>query len=373
MSDELLIRRLRAALDVAAPDPALRARVIASLPLDRRQARGSRRSWAPALAAVLAIAVVVGLVWANPFRSVPTRQPAAVSLSECQLPVYGFAPYQAGSQHVYDVGFLDVSTGKFTWVPSPLSPAQEAQLDGTNSPVITYDRSASTWVPVKAAWIAPDGMSYVYLAGDDIHLRSVRSQADRLLLAGKVPALLGWSGGLIYYATRDKYASDLWVLDPATGRSHQVVPMQSMSEWWYAGPNAIWGSPYYSGKIARYDTKTHAVTSWSAEGLVELIGLDASGNPIVLQTGRVAVMHGDGSVSSLDSADQLFNAEDLTVVADSDRIWLSSTGQRLWVYSPDTGLLFLDQTSNKSLPNGLVVAGACVTEEEVSAYLRAAA
>jgi len=48
------------------------------------------------------------------------------------------------------------------------------------------------------------------------------------------------------------------------------------------------------------------------------------------------------------------------VIADGDRTWFSSSGQRMWVYSPDTGLVFLDQTSNTSLPNGAVIAGGCV-------------
>ena len=151
--------------------------------------------------------------------------------------------------------------------------------------------------------------------------------------------------------------------------------MQSVTEWWMAGPNAVWGSPYYSGKLARYDTKTHQVSSWSADGLLEVIGIDSSGNPIILRgnrgstlTGEVAVMHGDGHATSLDSAGQLLEAPGLTVIADADRIWISASGQRLWVYSPDTGLLSLDQSSNSSPPNGLVVAGGCVSTEEVRAH-----
>ena len=379
MSEELLIRRIRAALDVAPPDPALRSRVIASLPLDRRQARARQNFWAPALAAALAVAVVVGLVWANPFRSFPAPQPTTVSLSQCELPVYGFAPYQTGTLKVYDVGFLDVSTRAFTPTPTSIAVADQTRAVLSNeSPALSYDRAAAAWVPVKGNWVAPDGMSYVYVDGNDIHLRSVRSQADRVLLSGKPVFLIGWSGGSIYFATRDAYASDLWVLDPATGKAKQVVPMQSMTEWWMAGPNAIWGSPYYSGKLARYDTKTHAVSSWSVDGLLELVGIDSSGNPIVLrgerakQSGEVAVMHADGRASSLDSSGQLLEVGGLTVIAEADRIWLSASGQRLWVYTPATGLLFLDESSNSSLPNGLVVAGGCVSKEEVRTQLAAA-
>jgi hypothetical protein len=380
MSEELLIRRIRAALDVAPADPALRGRVIASLPLDRRQARARYNFWAPALAVALAVAVVLGLVWANPWRSFPAPHPATVPLSECELPVYGFAPYKAGAPNVYDVGFLDLASRTFTPVPISIAAADQTRaVLGNESPSLSYDRLAGAWVPVKSSWVAPDGMSYVYVDGGAIHLRSVRSQADRVLLSNKPVFLIGWSGGSVYYATRDGYASDLWVLDPATGKDRRVLPMQSMTEWWMAGPNAIWGSPYYSGKLARYDTKSHQVSSWSADRLLELIGIDSSGNPIILRgdrggtlTGEVAVMHGDGRATSLDSTGQLVPAPGTTVIADADRIWISANGQRLWVYSPDTGLLSLDQSSNRSIPNGLVVAGGCVSEKEVRAQSAAA-
>jgi len=62
MSEELLVSRVKAALDVAPADPALRARVIQSLPLNRRQAGAPRWSLAPAIAGLLTIAVVAGLV-----------------------------------------------------------------------------------------------------------------------------------------------------------------------------------------------------------------------------------------------------------------------------------------------------------------------
>jgi hypothetical protein len=74
----------------------------------------------------------------------------------------------------------------------------------------------------------------------------------------------------------------------------------------------------------------------------------------------------------LDSTGHLVPAPGTTVIADADRIWISANGQRLWVYSPDTGLLSLDQSSNRSIPNGLVVAGGCVSEKEVRAQSAAA-
>jgi len=381
MSEELLVSRVKAALDVAPVDPALRARVIQSLPLHRRQSR-ARRWLAPAIAAVIAIAVVAGLVWLNPFATVPGRSLPQVPLNGCQLPVWGFGRYGTST---YQVGFLDVSTGTFT--PAPISLPSQSQLTGglnLFAPAISYDRDAGVFLPVPSAWIAPGGMSYVYLSGSDIHIRYLPSQSDRVLFSDKSPSpvpglnlehgpyLLGWSGRLIYYATRRMEAAALWAIDPTTGKGHQVAPMQPGPEWWYAGPDAIWGSAYYTGTIARYDTKARAVSSWSLDGLVDMIGVDSSGDPIVLrgdpmaESGQIAVMHGNGSASLLDSTSPVFKVNDITVVADGDRIWFSTTGQKLWVYSPDTGLLFLNQTSNRSLPDGMVVAGGCVSEAEVN-------
>jgi hypothetical protein len=267
-----------------------------------------------------------------------------------------------------------------------------------NSPAISYDRAAGTFLPVRASWIAPDGMSYVYRDAYAIHLRSVRSQSDRVFQTRRDASaskdqftdvfLIGWSGGLIYYATRGYgEGADLWTIDPRTGRQNQVAPVQSGSEWWYAGPNAIWGSAYYTGRIARYDTKTQAVSSWWVDGLLEIIGLNSAGDPIILSgprwtasgdrwndIGQLAVMPANGRVTLLGSGSPVIDpeVENLNVVADADRIWVSTNDMGLWLYSPDTGLELLDKISNRSLPSGLVVAGGCVSREEVRAAVSGA-
>ncbi|HKW69146.1 MAG TPA: hypothetical protein VJP81_01055 [Candidatus Dormibacteraeota bacterium] len=262
-----------------------------------------------------------------------------------------------------------------------------------NSPAISYDREAGIFLPVRASWIAPDGMSYVDREGYAIHLKTVHAQSDRVFQtrrdasATSYPStdvfLIGWSGGLIYYATRGYgEGADLWTIDPNTGRQDQVAPVQSGSEWWYAGPNAIWGSAYYTGRIARYDTKTHAVSSWWVDGLLEIIGLNSAGDPIILSgprwtasgdrwndIGQLAVMPANGRATLLGSGSPVIDAEveKINVVADADRIWVSTNDLGLWLYSPDTGLELVDKISNTSLQGGLVVAGRCVSREEVRA------
>ncbi len=71
------------------------------------------------------------------------------------------------------------------------------------------------------------------------------------------------------------------------------------------------------------------------------------------------LMTASNQAVAIGSKDELMPLRTI-VIADGDRTWFSSSGQRMWVYSPDTGLVFLDQTSNTSLPNGAVIAGGCV-------------
>src|SRR4029077_20030993 len=164
MNQELLIRRLKAALDVAPADPALRARVISSLPLDRRQAHPSRLGWAGAVAAVLVVATVAALVLLGPSRPSPRSQ-TTIPLADCKLPIYGQAAYQSGQQTIYAEGFLDLSDGSF----SRASAASTTQVDHLRalpgSGGISYDRTFDAWLPVPSSWIAPDGLSYAYLSG----------------------------------------------------------------------------------------------------------------------------------------------------------------------------------------------------------------
>src|SRR4029077_6514980 len=135
-----------------------------------------------AIAALLAIAVVAALVYANPFGTVPGRGLSQVPLNGCQLPVWGFGPIGTGS---YQVGFLDVSAGTFTPASSPISFPRYVQVNELNlfAPAISYDRAAGAFLPVPSSWIAPGGLSYVYLAGSDIHIRYLPSQSDRVLFS----------------------------------------------------------------------------------------------------------------------------------------------------------------------------------------------
>jgi len=372
VNDDLLIRRIAASLDVAPLDPSLRHRVMSSLPLARH--RAGRINWAQAIAVGLAIAVIVGMVAIGYFRSgLRGSQPAShppVPLSECRLPVYGFGIYQAGQQSDYEVGFLDLSTQIFTPAASSTTGPVDhlrisSSLDGVH---IAYDRVAGMWLPVKSEWIANDGLSYVYMSGTDIHLKDVRTGFDRTLVRSGVVRLLVWSNGKVYYSTGGGYSVGLAEVDPRTGKSHDFSVPQ-LSEWWIASQDAIWGSAYYSGHLTRYDTSTGTFSTWTLDRLVDIIGVDSSGRPVVVQraegtdhsttSGQVMIMRGSGDGEAIGGKDDILSA-DTTVIADGDRIWFSGTGQRIWLYSPTTGLLLLDQSANASLPNGLVIAGGCV-------------
>lgn len=374
MNQELLVRRLKAALDVAPADPALRARVISSLPLDRRQARDPRLAWAGVVAAVLMIATVAGLLYLGPLRPAHRTQTATIPLADCKLPIYGQAPYQSGQQTIYEEGFLDLSDGSFTRASAASTTQVDHLLALPGSGGISYDRTFDVWLPVPSSWIAPDGLSYAYLSGPngsqtDLHLRDVRTQFDRVLLHSKVVRLLGWVRGRLYYASGAGYNWGLWSVDPSTGQDRQL-DAPSAREWWRVGPDAVWGSMWYIGHLTRYDVATGKMTAWDADRLLDIIGVDSSGQPFVLRwpdgvdsptpsEGVLMLMTASNQAVAIGAKDDLMPLQTI-VIADGDRTWFSATGQRMWVYSPDTGLVFLDQTSNTSLPNGAVIAGGCV-------------
>jgi len=374
MNQELLIRRLKAALDVAPADPALRARVISSLPLDRRQARNPRLAWAGVVAALLMIATIAGLLYLGPLRPAHRTQTATIPLSDCKLPVYGQATYQPGQKTIYEEGFLDLSDGSF----SPASPASTTEVDHLRALPsgggISYDRAFDLWLPVPFSWIAPDGMSYAYLSSQqstttDVHVRDLRTQSDRVLVHSKVVRLVGWVGSRLYYASGEGYNWGLWVVDPSSGQDRQLDP-PSPKEWWSVGPDAVWGSRWYTGSLSRYDIGTGTITLWNLDRMMDIIGVDSAGHPLVLvraegadlpmpPEGELMLMPASNQAVTIGKKGELLPLQTV-VIPDGDRTWFSATGQRMWVYSPDTGLVFLDQTSNTSLPNGAVIAGGCV-------------
>ena len=378
MSMEPIVHRIKVALDVAPADPGLRARVISSLPLDRRQAHRARLAWAGPVAVVLAVAVVAGLISVGAFRARAPSYSGTVDVGDCRLPVYGTAkgPAQPGPG-LYEEGFLNLSTGEFT----PATPPSTVQTDQVVSPIgwfganrgISYDPVVDQWLPVPLAWIAPDGLSYAYLTGSvamNLRLRDLRTGSDRVLMEYRVTRLLGWVGERIYYVRGGGYEADLWEVDPKSGREREVSA-PSLKEWWLVGPGSVWGSAWYSGSLSRYDVATGTTDYWNIDRILDVIGIDSFGHPFVLQRpessgsdpgpneGYPTLMLAPNRVVTISPKGQLLPLQ-ITVIPDGDRTWFSAAGQRIWVYTTDKGLVFLDESANKSLPDGLAVAGGCV-------------
>ena len=117
---------------------------------------------------------------------------------------------------------------------------------------------------------------------------------------------------------------------------------------------------------------TGVVSGWALDQILDIVGVDAAGDPFVLR--RVAgtesnsaehvvdaelmLMHGSSNAELIGRNGQLFPVQ-LTIVADGDRTWFSASGQRIWTYAPSTGLMLFNESSNKSLPNNSSIAGGC--------------
>src|SRR5712692_215467 len=318
--------------------------------------------------------MVAGLMYLGSVRPSPRSQ-STISVADCKLPVYGQAPYQAGQQTIYVEGFLDLSDGSFTRASAASTTQVDHLLGFPGSGGISYDRTFDVWLPVPSSWIAPDGMTYAYLSSPqnsttDLHVRDLRTPSDRVLVHSKAIRLLGWVGRRLYYASGEGYNWGLWSVDLSTGQDRQL-DSPSPKEWWLVGPDAVWGSRWYSSSLSRYDVATGTITFWNLDRMMDIIGVGSDGHPFVLRLpegapdssmpteGVLMLMTASNQAVAIGSKDELMPLRTI-VIADGDRTWFSSSGQRMWVYSPDTGLVFLDQTSNTSLPNGAVIAGGCV-------------
>ena len=386
-------RMLREAFDVAPADPALRGRVIASLPARHLRAR-TRFGIAPQLvAALLTVAVVAGLVYVS-VQQGGQRQPIPGSIRDCRLPVSG-----VGSPAQAQYGFVNMSDGTFT--PAPASAGAEVNATRVpDSPGISYDRSLNIWLPVPGTWVAPDERSYVYttydiepvtnfIATTYLHRRDMVRRTDKVILSSapnRGLRIVGWGPGGVYYVLDYDFGhpvnEELYVIDPSTGQSRRVVaetqytsPNDQVGQWWAIGGGAAWASNSSPGNglsthIVRFDLTSHTLTPWYSFTDFKPIGLDSAGHPIILQSpgphsfndipdkGQPAIVQSRGGAVTIGDADEM--PIDVRLIPDGDRVWFSATGQRVWLYTAATGLVFIDQSTNTRVPNGMRVGGGCV-------------
>jgi len=355
MIDDRIRHRLASALDVEPMDPALRARIAASMPIHGPRARSSAASWVPqVIASALVVAVVAGLV----FIGRAQRQQSASVTFTCRLPVT--------NANRTSSGFLSLPDGKYT-------PAGEYGL--------TYDPALGTWLPVPANWVAPNGRAFAYVNRLDanggaadaemLHIVDAVTRSQTVWLLPQRGAIIGWTVDGIYFSARDN--AETLLIDPATGESHSIgINMSEPGTSWSELRDGYgWGVAYPGGydtigsgqyKLMRLDLSTGQAELWYASPAeLWLLGDDAEGRPILIEgsgssdgTGRPIAVVAQNKAVHLGTADQIFTW-DQVVVADSHGYWFSGAMGGIWLYTPAGGLRHVKSESPADM-----VAGPCI-------------
>lgn len=180
------------------------------------------------------------------------------------------------------------------------TPVLSGQVD--TAPDRWWDALAQRWLPVANEQIAPDGASYVYRQGPEIHLVTVASGMDRIVFrqaSGFTPVWLVYRAGALYFSVNDAYKGPagsirsvppdqvgLWQLDPAVGGSpHRLRP--SPVDGLMDGGTTVWRVT--NDTLVRDDIGSGRTESWLSDpgrGM-QLLGADPAGDPIIWTFGPV--------------------------------------------------------------------------------------
>jgi hypothetical protein len=386
VDDESIRRQVQRALggEGGEVDPALRSRVMSSMPYGD-EAR-PRWQWAMGgLAAVLAVAIVAGLIVMRPHQSSHPAGQVSVTLPitthldfKCSLPVVAYNNARA---------IISIPDGATT--VEGVQPAANKSLN-----MNTY--AGGKWLPVTFRWLSPDGKAYAYTTNTTgvpgqgsstaVFVHDIAGGKDREVWTGDGGGgMLGWAPGGIYFNKQGygpgPIGSEVWVVDPANAAAaHRVGPNPPVTS--NAGPpsmyfsqvggGAIWGMGYgppvalpqggtqsAPDHVTRMDLKDGSLTTWytAPQGRsVAVMGLDAQGRPLLYVnaipvkpvapgTGatpdmnayvypappRVLVLTGpDQVVEIADGSDQALRPT--SVFGDAHGIWITAPGS-LWLYS----------------------------------------
>ena len=221
--------------------------------------------------------------------------PPVRSSAACRLPVtWGGSDGVAGGG-----GFINFPGGAFETDPSahPTTPFGSVGL--------SYDRSASRWIPVPGRHASLDGSTYIYYAprkGVEIHAVSVRTGADIVLARDQDQMWdpIGLDNRFVYAMLgATSQATDLWRIPLDGGKASQVT---TGGHWLAVTAGSAWGTDadLPSGMpllLTRLDLTTGQTTRWgSFDDNATLLGFDAVGWP-VMTLGDI-----DGAVVVLPSA-----------------------------------------------------------------------
>lgn len=240
---------------------------------------------------------------------------------------------------------------------------------------ITYDHAAGRWLPVSRAQISPDGLHYAYAepvfppsagaqpgpgpfaTGGRVHLVDVQTGSDRVVFSytgAPFYTIAGYTNHGIYLSAAcmegcGPDALKLWSLDVATGALTKVSDRKGFN--WQIDDKGIWVATYEGsnqsgtlpGNLLRVDLISGQEAIWLTASGMELIGLDAEGNPLV--TLNDAAGSALIRVTAPQQSQTLFsgpsNGQLSTAVVDQVGTWLGggqSGGQGIYLYTTSAGV-----------------------------------
>jgi hypothetical protein len=357
--EDLARARMHEALGVIQPDPRLRARVMASLPVqERRLPTIPGIAWKPAAALVALIvagSIIVSLILAR--NNATLTGPANTGLVgqgvivnrvnfRCDLPVIvGDSPSV----------FVQVQ------LPGGMVINRSDPPSSDLYPVSSYEVQAGRWIPVLPSAISPDGRFWAYGTGvtggsggrsGSVHSVDLVTDKDTQVWSGSSGAqVVGIVANTIYFEQLSGYAGPvfLWAVDRSrTGSAHRIAAVPSS---WNSASIAIGAAGAFgvdraadglSSSLERMDLSSGTVTTWFATsgGMLDMLGLDAQGRPVVTVSGnpaaRVLLLTGQNrSVQIADGSDVSFQPN--SAKGDSRGIWFGEPGS-IWLYQPNVGL-----------------------------------
>jgi hypothetical protein len=313
----------------------------------------------------------------------PTSSTTPVSAGlTCEMPFISSSDFVNSGQSFYGrsqgtAGFLKLTDGSFRADPNGAlvqDAGPQYQYRTVAQPVLPgdpngnrwWDPSANRWLPVPSPQIAPDGTSYVYNIGPEVHVVTVATGADRLIFeqpSGVAPIWLVYRGDGILMTINNQYKGGggsvitvpaeqvgVWRLDPG-GAAPQRIDTQPLAGFIGAG-TYLW--QVENETLVRYDLASTRRDSWffDAGRGMQLLAIDPAGNPIVWTYGLAPGQVQQGLleiwvISGHNDAKQFYsetyggvphiygiNTQDGPLAVDRHGVWFGST----------MGLYLLDTT-----------------------------
>lgn len=306
--------------------------------------------------------------------SPPTNRPSPEDL-KCDLPVEVVANVQGEIQG----GFLHFPGGAFHHDPSADSVVNPGGQSPTLANTASYDTAVGRWLPVPRAWVSADGLRYAYAegvggpsgptpgpgpgvppSGVRIHLVDLQSRADRVVFSSNSPPfyeIASYTQEGIYLSAGcaegcDPQALKLWRLDATTGSISKASDRRGFG--WLISDGAAWVATYEGSNqqgslpnnLLRLDLTSGLEATWLTDSGLQLIGLDAEGNPLVTMNGAGAStllrVTAPGHAESIFSGPS--NGQFAVAVTDRHGTWLavgqlaSWTPQGIYLYANPSGM-----------------------------------